>query len=119
MGASLFIGWNHNKQRDDIFQRTGGFVNGRYWDAFGYLLDSVFLPNHPELHETIKSEEGKYLKFYSFVELDKQDFNQAIKLIRNYIITQQNPTEWQKMGQTVWHEIAEPYILQDARYELN
>ncbi|OMQ18028.1 hypothetical protein [Serratia oryzae] len=117
MGASLFIGWNDNGQRESNFQRTGGFVNGSYWDAFGDLLDAVFLPEHPKLHEVIKSEEGEYLKFYSFVELDKEDFNKAVKLIRDYLVKQQTPTEWQKMAELVWEEVAEPYIIQDERYQ--
>lgn len=119
MGASLFIGWNDKGQREENFQRTGGFVNGSYWDAFGDLLDEVFLPNHPKLHEIIKSEEGEYLKFYSFIELDKAQFNQSVQLIRDYIAKQQKPTEWQKMAQDVWNEIAEPYIVQDERYQTN
>ena len=118
MGASLFIGWNDNGQRESNFQRTGGFVNGNYWDAFGELLDAVFLPGHSKLHEVIKSEEGEYLKFYSFVELNKEDFNKAVKLIRDYLVKQKKPTEWQKMAEVVWEEIAEPYIIQDARYNV-
>ena len=47
MGASLFIGMNDNGQKPSNFQRTGGFVNGDYWDAFGDLLDEVFLLNYP------------------------------------------------------------------------
>ncbi|MCE9733583.1 hypothetical protein [Pectobacterium sp. IFB5596] len=119
MGASLFIGWNDNGQRESNFQRTGGFVNGSYWDAFGDLLDAVLLPDYPELHEIIKSEEGEYLKFYSFVELDKAGFNQAVKLIRGYIAKQKNPTEWQNMANVVWEDVAEPYIIQDKRYDVN
>jgi len=68
---------------EDKFKST--YVNGSYWDAFGDLLDDVFLPNHSGLHEIIKSEEGEYLKFYSFIELNKADFNRAVKLIRDYI----------------------------------
>lgn len=117
MGASLFIGWNNKGQREANFQRTGGFVNGSYWDAFGDLLDAVFLPDYPKLHEIIKSEEGECLKFYSFIELDKEQFNQSVKLIRNYIAKQDNPTEWQEIAQVVWNEIAEPYIIQDKRYQ--
>lgn len=117
MGASLFIGWNDKGQREANFQRTGGFVNGSYWNAFGDLLNTVFLPNYPKLHEIIKSEEGEYLKFYSFVELDKEQFNQSVKLIRDYIAKQKDPTEWQKMAQVVWNEIAEPYIVQDKSYQ--
>ncbi|MFP9530472.1 hypothetical protein [Pectobacterium brasiliense] len=119
MGASLFIGWNDNGKRESNFQRTGGFVNGNYWDAFGDLLDAVLLPDYPELHEIIKSEEGEYLKFYSLVELDKVGFNQAVKLIRDYIEKQKNPTKWQKMANVVWEDVAEPYIIQDERYDVN
>jgi hypothetical protein len=100
---------------EDKFKST--YVNGSYWDAFGDLLDAVFLPEHSKLHEVIKSEEGEYLKFYSFVELDTEDFNKAVKLIRDYLVKQQNPTEWQKMAEVVWEEIAEPYIIQDERYQ--
>jgi hypothetical protein len=119
MGGSLFVGWNDHGQRESDFQRTGGFVNGSYWDAFGDLLDNVLLPDYPELHEIIKSEEGEYLKFYSFVELDKVSFNQAVKLISDYIGNQKNPTEWQVMANTVWEDVAVPYIIQDERYDVN
>ncbi|HFD2121498.1 TPA: hypothetical protein ACF2EV_000001, partial [Acinetobacter baumannii] len=47
------------------------YLNSSYWDAFGDLLDEVLLPNYPQLHESIKSEEGQYLKFYTFEELDR------------------------------------------------
>ena len=118
MGASIFF------RRDESIEKpenrlTSAFIHSSYWDAFGDLLDDVFLPNHPELHEIIKSEEGEYLKFYSFVELDKAGFNQAVKLIRDYIAKQKNPTEWQKMAKVVWEDVAEPYIIQDARHDVN
>lgn len=118
MGACILF------SKDEIIERVedkfkSAYVNGRYWDAFGDLLDAVFLPDYSKLHEVIKSEEGEYLKFYSFVDLDKYEFNTAVKLIRGYVAKQQNPTEWQKMAQVVWNEIAEPYIVNDERYELN
>ncbi|WP_315309960.1 hypothetical protein [Pantoea vagans] len=118
MGAVIIFSRNDAIDKiEDKFKST--YVNGSYWDAFGDLLDDVFLPNHPELHEIIKSEEGEYLKFYSFVELDKAGFNQAVKLIRDYIAKQKNPTEWQKMAKVVWEDVAEPYIIQDARHDVN
>ncbi|WP_392551371.1 hypothetical protein RHO14_07720 [Orbus wheelerorum] len=116
MGAVIFFSQNdENEKTEDKFKST--YVNGSYWDAFGDLLDAVFLPSHSKLHEIIKSEEGEYLKFYSFVELDKEQFNQSVNLIMGYIAKQQNPTEWQKMAQVVWNEIAEPYVVQDERYQ--
>ncbi|MFJ5329767.1 hypothetical protein [Pectobacterium versatile] len=118
MGASIFF------RRDETIEKpegrlTSAFIHSSYWDAFGDFLDTVLLPDYPELHEIIKSEEGEYLKFYSFVELDKVGFNQAVKLIRDYIEKQQNPTKWQKMANVVWEDVAEPYIIQDERYDVN
>lgn len=52
MGASIFIGKNTG-QRDSENLLTGDFVNRNYWDAFGDLLDEVFLPNYPKLHESM------------------------------------------------------------------
>lgn len=115
MGAAIIF--SRNDAREGIegkFKST--YVNSRYWDAFGDLLDVVFLPEYLKLHEVIKLEEGEYLKFYSFVELDKTGFNQAVKLIRDYIAKQYDPTKWQQMANVVWEDIAEPYIIQDARY---
>lgn len=118
MGAVIFFSRNDAIDKiEDKFKST--YVNGSYWDAFGDLLDDVFLANHSGLHEIIKSEEGEYLKFYSFIELNKADFNRAVKLIRDYIAKQKNLTEWQKMAKVVWEDVAEPYIIQDARYEDN
>mgnify|MGYP003365716410 CR=1 FL=1 len=118
MGASIFFSKDESIEKsEDSF--TSAFIHSSYWDAFGDLLDAAFLPEYPKLHEVIKSEEGEYLKFYSFIELDKEQFNQSVKLIRDCISKQNNPTEWQKMAQVVWSEIAEPYIVKDERYELN
>ncbi|OCG18310.1 hypothetical protein [Gilliamella sp. WF3-4] len=116
MGASIFFSKDESIEKPEN-RFTSTFIHSSYWDAFGDLLDAVFLPNYPKLHEIIKSEEGEYLKFYSFVELDKEQFNQSVKLIRDYIAKQSNPTEWQKMAQVVWNEIAEPYIIKDNRYQ--
>lgn len=118
MGASIFFSKDESIEKsEDRFTST--FIHRSYWDAFGDLLDVAFLPNYPELHKIIKSEEGEYLKFYSFIELDKTQFNQSVKLIRDYIAKQLNPTEWQKMAQVVWNEIVEPYIIKDKRYQPN
>lgn len=116
MGASIIFSRDDTIEKiEDKFKST--YVNSSYWDAFGDLLDAIFLPDHTRLHEIIKCEEGEYLKFYSFVDLDKHDFNQSVKLIRDYIAKQQNPTEWQNMAKVVWEDITEPYIIQDGRYD--
>ena len=45
-------------------------MNIQYGEAFGDLLDEVLLANFPQLHQSIKSEEGEYLKFYTFEDLN-------------------------------------------------
>ncbi|HFD2155235.1 hypothetical protein NQ622_17490 [Acinetobacter baumannii] len=104
------------------------YLNSSYWDAFGDLLDEVLLPNYPQLHESIKSEEGQYLKFYTFEELDRVNFNLSIKLIRQYLkymkiedwgkrdyIT--DMAKWQNMASQVWEDIVERYVVRDSRYD--
>ncbi|EXB48755.1 hypothetical protein [Acinetobacter sp. 1000160] len=129
MGASLFVGLNDKNQREGNFSYTGGYVNSVYWQAFGDLLDTVFLPNYPQLHEVIKSEEGEYLKFYSFIDLNQEDFNLAVKLIRNHLskLTAvdwpskdyiKDMSQWQSMAKEVWVGIAEPFVVKDTRYGL-
>lgn len=104
-------------------------ITSFYWDAFGDLLDEVFLPNYLKLHESIKSEEGEAMKFYSFAELNKEDFNLAVKLIRKHLSKMRpidwhprdyvtNMSDWQDMAKQVWEEVTEPYIVLDNRYEL-
>lgn len=130
MGASLFIGMNDKGQKASNFQRTGDFVNSNYWDAFGDLLDEVFLPNYPQLHESIKSEEGEYLKFYTFEDLSNDDFNLSVKLIRQHLQYMKpedweprdyinDMAKWQSMARQVWEEVAEPFVVLDSRYDVN
>lgn len=74
MWASIIFSRDGSKEKiEDKFKST--YVNSSYWDVFGDLLDAVFLPDYPKLHEVIKSEEGECLKFYSFIELNKEQFN--------------------------------------------
>ena len=104
-------------------------ITSAYWDAFGDLLDEVFLPRYPKLHESIKSEEGEYLKFYTFEDLNKDDFNLSVKLIREYLLQMKSQDwqprdyvrdmeKWQSMAREVWEEVAEPYVVLDSRYNL-
>ena len=116
MGAVIIFSQDNTAEKIEYkFKST--YVNSRCWDAFGDLLDAVFLPGYPKLHDMVKSEEGEYLKFYSFAELNKQDFNLAVRLIREYIPEQIIPTEWHRIAQIVWKELTKPYIVQDDRYE--
>ncbi|MEF9956284.1 MAG: hypothetical protein RR767_03700 [Acinetobacter sp.] len=126
MSGMLFIGFDVKKPQGE--QGLSGLVNGSYWDAFGDLLDEVFLSLYPNLHSSIKSEEGEYLKFYTFEDLDSDDFNLAIKLIREHLLKMEpsmwqsrdyitDMAKWQSMARLVWEESAEPYIVLDSRYD--
>jgi hypothetical protein len=129
MGASLFIGMNVKGQKASNFQRTGDFVNSHYWDAFGDLLDEVFLPNYPQIHESIKPEEREYLKFYTFEDLSKDDFNLSVKFIRQHLQHMKpedwgardyinDMAKWQSMARQVWEKVAEPFVVLDSRYDI-
>lgn len=123
----LFIGFDAKKPQGE--QGLSDLVNGNYWDAFGDFLDEVFLPLYPNLYSSIKSEEGQYLKYYTFEDLDSNDFNLAIKLIREYLLNMKpsdwqprdyvrDMAKWQNMAKQVWEDVAEPYVVLDQRYEL-
>ncbi|MBU3848487.1 MAG: hypothetical protein H9855_16270 [Candidatus Acinetobacter avistercoris] len=124
----LFFGFDDKKPLGE--QGLSELVNSHYWDAFGDLLDEVFLPNYPQLHESIKSEEGEYLKFYTFEDLSNDDFNLSVKLIRQHLQYMKpedweprdyinDMAKWQGMARQVWEEVAEPYIVLDNRYDTN
>lgn len=126
MSGMIFVGFDLSKSEGE--KSLSESIASIYWDAFGDLLDEVLLPNYPQLHESIKSEEGQYLKFYTFEELDRVNFNLSIKLIRQYLkymkiedwgkrdyIT--DMAKWQNMASQVWEDIVEPYVVRDRRYD--
>ena len=123
----IFIGFNNERPKGD--KSLSELINSTYWDAFGDLLDEVLLPNYPQLHESIKSEEGEYLKFYTFEDLSKDDFNLSVKLIRQHLQHMKpegwrprdyinDMAKWQSMARQVWEEVAEPFVMLDSRYDI-
>lgn len=126
MSGMIFIGFDNERPKGD--KSLSELINGTYWDAFGDLLDEVFLPNYPQLHESIKPEEGEYLKFYTFEDLSKDDFNLSVKLIRQHLQYMKpegwgprdyinDMAKWQSMARQVWEEVAEPFVVLDSRYD--
>ena len=127
MGSGRII-FSQDKAKNIEERWTVEYLNSSYWDAFGDLLDEVFLPNYPQLHESIKSEEGEYLKFYTFEDLSKDDFNLSVKLIRQHLQHMKpedwrprdylnDMSKWQSMARQVWAEVAEPFVVLDSRYD--
>ncbi|MET1256920.1 hypothetical protein [Aliikangiella maris] len=77
------------------------------------------LKDHPEIIESIKSEEWIYSGTYSFIDLQASDFNLAIKKIRSFIENINAPTEYQLYGIALWSDVLEPLFPKDFRYNEN
>ncbi len=117
MAGSLWIGKNNRGTMPENYSFTGSIVNRSYYNAFGDLLNKVFQMEYSKLYMIIRSEEGESLDFYSFVELNKDEFNLAVRLIRQYIANISEPTDWQLLGKSTWETIAEPLVVKDERYD--
>ena len=125
-GGRIYIGYSEHGEEK---QGLGDHASGGYWDAFGDLLDEALLLHYPNLHESIKTEEGYYMKFFTFDDLSKEDFNLAVRLIREHVASMTpnswQPKDvgsmagWQEAARIVWKEIAEPLVVLDRRYDEN
>ena len=73
---------------------------------------------YSDIHSIIKCDEGQYLKYYSFMELDREKFNIAINAVRKYITSLEHPSSIEEYGIDAWKECVEPYLISDARYAL-
>jgi hypothetical protein len=112
MGGTVIIGIGKSGEP------MSDLVNGVYWDSFGDLLD-LALSDYQDILAMIKCEPGKYLKFYSLAELDRLQFNIAIKQLRSFIKGIESPTEWETKAIKVWIDVCEPLVINDTRYENN
>ena len=126
-GGRIEIGYSeHGEEKKGLSDHA----SGGYWDAFGDLLDEALLLHYPSLHESIKTEEGYYMSFFTFRELSKEDFNLAVRLIREHVASMTpnswpprkyvtDMARWQERARRVWKEIAEPLVVLDRRYDEN
>lgn len=99
-----------------------------YWDAFGVLLEEIFLLDYPQLYDGIARDELTLFDYYTFTELSIHDFNLMIKLIRSYM-PQLSKAVWEEKdwitnvslvksrAEEVWFELVEPLIIKDDRYD--
>ncbi|NBF04893.1 hypothetical protein GV819_21645 [Pseudomonas sp. Fl5BN2] len=116
MGGAVWV--SKNMPRPEGYQYLGGVVNGSAWDAFGELLDAALLPEYFGVHSQVKSEEGLFLRYYSFDELSRSDFNLVVRVVMGFIFNMLDPSPWQLKGKAVWDEVVGPCIKSDPRYEL-
>ncbi|WON76267.1 hypothetical protein [Serratia sp. UGAL515B_01] len=84
-------------------------------NALETLFDEALQANHPDIHEKIMM----YLPLdqISFSELSKEEFNLAVKAIKDCIHNRTEPTEGQSYQKRMWEEEIQPLILQDERYQ--
>ncbi|MBP2837052.1 hypothetical protein J8658_13695 [Dickeya zeae] len=84
-------------------------------NALEALFDDALLEYYPDIHEKIML----YLPLdqITLAELEKEEFNVAIKTIRECINNQTELTQGQVFQKLTWDEYIEPLIQQDERYQ--
>lgn len=110
MGSYIGIGYS-KKSADNLSVVLNRSASG----ALEILFDKALNGKHSELYEKIM--EVFVLDQMNFYDLEKEDFNIAIKAIRNYLTEMREPTEAQSFQKLVWNSEIEPLIKQDKRYE--
>ena len=115
MGTTIFF--RLDKSHSEV-KSVRTYVSSGAWDSLGEILDKSLLPMYSDIHSIIKCEEGQYLKYYSFMDLDREKFNIAINAVRKYITSLEHPSSIEEYGIDAWKECVEPYLISDARYAL-
>ncbi|MBQ0536747.1 MULTISPECIES: hypothetical protein [Providencia] len=110
MGSYIGIGYSKNSA-DNLSIVLNRSASG----ALEVLFDKALNEKYPAIYETVM--EVYVLDQMNFYDLEKKDFNIAIKAIRNYLTEMREPTENQLFQKLVWNNEIEPLIKQDKRYE--
>ncbi|MGM3223631.1 MULTISPECIES: hypothetical protein [Dickeya] len=108
MGATIFIGYPEGK---DLHVT----LNRRASDALEDLFNDALQSSYPIIYEKIM--EVLVLDQISFTDLSREDFNLAVKNIRDCIKRRTELTEWQLYQKRIWEEEIEPLVQQDERYQ--
>lgn len=113
MSGDIYFGYN--KSNPQKWEKNDGYVNSSTFDAFGDLMNEALAQTHPRPLAQIT--ESRYQMMYDFCGLSAADYNAVIHAMRTCIAALKNPTDWQHKGSWVWHEMAEPFIRKDERYD--
>ena len=114
MGKNIFFSSGHLNRDYGIL---GEYINNSSWECIGELFDLALLSKYPELHEMIK-EESYLLGFYSFIELDQEQFNLVIREVRSIIANLESSSCLERNCISAWNEYVEPFLIADPRYNL-
>lgn len=84
-------------------------------NALEALFDDALQEHYPDLHEKVML----YLPLDQivFAELEREEFNVAIKAIRECIHDRIELTQGQTFQKLAWEEYMEPLFQQDERYQ--
>ncbi|WP_407274373.1 hypothetical protein V6C39_01030 [Dickeya ananatis] len=84
-------------------------------NALEALFDDALQEHYPDIHEKIML----YLPLdqITLAELEKEEFNVAVKTIRECINNRTELTQGQIFQKLTWDEYIEPLIQQDERYQ--
>ncbi|UCZ75073.1 hypothetical protein LHK94_19065 [Dickeya zeae] len=113
MGAYFGIGYralsnNYGERKLSVV------LNRQASDVLVALFDEVLQDNYPCIYEKIM--EVLVLDQVNFYELNEAEFNETIKVIRNYLATRKEKNEGQLYQKRIWEEEIEPLVQQDERY---
>ncbi|PAW36138.1 hypothetical protein CIL06_10670 [Pantoea vagans] len=114
MGAYFGVGYralnsNHGEGNLSVV------LNRQASDVLEALLDEVLKDNYPVIHEKIM--ELQVLDQITFNELNKSEFDTAIRVIRQYLAARKETSEGQLYQKRIWEKEIEPLIQQDERYQ--
>ncbi|WP_421506941.1 hypothetical protein [Erwinia rhapontici] len=115
MGSFVNVGYkppyNDSYQGKDL---TIG-LNRTWSNALEVLFDDALQECYPDMHEKIML----YLPLdqITLAELETEEFNVVLKVIRECINSRIDPTQGQLFQKRVWEEVIEPLIQQDERYQ--
>ena len=118
MSSTVIFSVNEN-ELDPVKKWNLTMIGDGWWDSLGDLFDEALLPKYLDIYNIIKSEEGQYLRFYSFAELTYDEFNLVINVMRDFISSLKEPTQIELNGIIAWNECVEPYLIMDPRYNRN
>lgn len=115
MAGDIFFGFDSSIVNGD--PHNDGYVNNRTFDSFGDLLDKALSSDFPAQLEIIK--EAQYLRMFQFTSLSEIDYNLVIRAMRRCVdeLEKKDVPMPLKAGVWVWHEMAEPFIRKDERYD--
>ncbi|MCO7256534.1 hypothetical protein KSI86_20470 [Dickeya oryzae] len=114
MGAYFGIGYRASSNNYGE-RKLSVVLNRQASDVLVALFDEVLKENYPVIYDKIM--EVQVLDQINFYDLNESEFNETIKVIRNYLATRKEKNEGFLYQKRIWEEEIEPLAQQDDRYQ--